>query len=405
MNLKNLSYTNFIESIVNQKRGLEAEPGYEKHHIKPRFLGGSNSSSNLVKLTCFEHVIAHYLLARDLDYTDAYLAFSLLDSTRISKISKEDFDKLTEDDLKALAEIREKSIEANRVRMTENNPMKDPDIKAKAIENGRRTREERGDEIREAFRKSYLKTLEEHPEIRENSSIRTKRMWEEDPDLKDKLWKGIQEKVLKNNPNFYSDIAHLFWDDPEKKATRCGENHLMKKEENREKARINTTNLWKDPNYRKTQTESIINGWTSEKRESQSQITKNYFETHPEAKEATSVRFKNLWQNDEFKEKILKNGNKGRKRYTNGIVNILVKGEPPEGFYLGTAPRKKKTWYNNGIEEIQSEEKPEGSQWQEGRLNKGSKWYNNGEINIMSKTCPEGFVPGMLPKNFGGINE
>lgn len=405
MDIKNLSYTNFIESIVNQKRGLSPEPGYEKHHIIPKFLGGSDSSFNLVKLTCFEHVIAHYLLAKELESIDAYLAFGLLDYTRPSKITKEEFESLTDEDLKALAEMREKGIEANRIRMVENNPMKNPEIKAKAIENCRKTREERGEEIRESFRRSYRKTLEERPELRENSSKRTKRMWEEDPDLKDKLWKGLQEKVLKDNPNFYSDIAHLFWDDPEKKATRCGENHLMKKEENREKARVNTTNLWKDPDYRKNQIESIVNGWTDEKRENQSQITKNYFENHPEAKENTSIRFKNLWQDEEFREKILKNGNNGRRRYTNGTINILVKGEPPEGFYLGTAPRKKRMWYNNGIEEAQFEEKPDDPQWVKGRLNKGSKWYNNGEINIMSKTCPEGFVPGMLPKNFGGINE
>jgi len=39
--------------------------GYiERHHIKPRCLGGNNKKENLVKLTAREHFIAHWLLYR-----------------------------------------------------------------------------------------------------------------------------------------------------------------------------------------------------------------------------------------------------------------------------------------------------------------------------------------------------
>ena len=37
---------------------------YEKHHIKPRCLGGDDSPDNLVKLTAKEHYMAHLLLAK-----------------------------------------------------------------------------------------------------------------------------------------------------------------------------------------------------------------------------------------------------------------------------------------------------------------------------------------------------
>jgi hypothetical protein len=37
---------------------------YEKHHVLPKALGGSNDSSNLVLLTAREHFIAHMLLPR-----------------------------------------------------------------------------------------------------------------------------------------------------------------------------------------------------------------------------------------------------------------------------------------------------------------------------------------------------
>jgi len=53
-------YTRLIERA--QDRIL---PDYsEKHHILPRCLGGSNSKSNIVKLTPEEHYVAHQLLSK-----------------------------------------------------------------------------------------------------------------------------------------------------------------------------------------------------------------------------------------------------------------------------------------------------------------------------------------------------
>ena len=58
-------YTVWYYNIIaraNQRVNLE---GYvEKHHIIPKSLGGSNNSSNLVKLTAKEHFICHLLLIR-----------------------------------------------------------------------------------------------------------------------------------------------------------------------------------------------------------------------------------------------------------------------------------------------------------------------------------------------------
>jgi hypothetical protein len=46
-----------------RNRGLAADTYYEKHHVVPKSLGGSNSKSNLVYLTGREHFVAHMLLA------------------------------------------------------------------------------------------------------------------------------------------------------------------------------------------------------------------------------------------------------------------------------------------------------------------------------------------------------
>ena len=45
--------------LGNRKTGY-----YEKHHIQPRSLGGSNNKENLVRLTAREHFICHWLLVK-----------------------------------------------------------------------------------------------------------------------------------------------------------------------------------------------------------------------------------------------------------------------------------------------------------------------------------------------------
>jgi hypothetical protein len=61
-------YTRWYTMLVSSRRAMnrKATPGcgYEKHHIVPKSLGGSNSKENLVVLTPREHCIAHMLLSR-----------------------------------------------------------------------------------------------------------------------------------------------------------------------------------------------------------------------------------------------------------------------------------------------------------------------------------------------------
>ena len=54
-------YENIIEKAKNRTEELEY---YEKHHILPKSLGGSNDENNLVKLTAREHFICHWLLVK-----------------------------------------------------------------------------------------------------------------------------------------------------------------------------------------------------------------------------------------------------------------------------------------------------------------------------------------------------
>ena len=81
MNLKELKYEDFINEIKLENRDLTHENGYEIHHILPKALGGTNDPSNLVKLTYFEHLVAHYLIAKEARFYEMYRAFAFLMNT------------------------------------------------------------------------------------------------------------------------------------------------------------------------------------------------------------------------------------------------------------------------------------------------------------------------------------
>jgi hypothetical protein len=58
-------YTTWYNNIITQAQRRVNQTGYtEKHHIIPKSLGGSNDSSNLVRLTAKEHFVCHRLLVK-----------------------------------------------------------------------------------------------------------------------------------------------------------------------------------------------------------------------------------------------------------------------------------------------------------------------------------------------------
>lgn len=60
-----MDYQAIYEQLIQKAVNRERPEGYlERHHIKPKSLGGSNESSNIVPLTAREHFIAHLLLAK-----------------------------------------------------------------------------------------------------------------------------------------------------------------------------------------------------------------------------------------------------------------------------------------------------------------------------------------------------
>lgn len=67
MDYKNIYYK-IIENAKKETENGNRHVGYfEKHHILPKSLGGSNDENNLVKLTAREHFICHWLLVKMYD--------------------------------------------------------------------------------------------------------------------------------------------------------------------------------------------------------------------------------------------------------------------------------------------------------------------------------------------------
>ena len=60
-----MNYIKIYKDLCRSRKSMcrsKSEYYYEKHHIKPKWLGGDDSDDNLVLLTAREHYISHYLL-------------------------------------------------------------------------------------------------------------------------------------------------------------------------------------------------------------------------------------------------------------------------------------------------------------------------------------------------------
>lgn len=64
MNYRNIYYKIVEHAKQEDNDGLRSLGYFEKHHILPKSLGGSNDKENLVKLTAREHFLCHWLLVK-----------------------------------------------------------------------------------------------------------------------------------------------------------------------------------------------------------------------------------------------------------------------------------------------------------------------------------------------------
>lgn len=73
-----MNYEKIYNSIIeNAKKEIRSKKisYYERHHIIPRCMGGSNEATNLVLLTAKEHFVCHHLLCKMYKHKSLYFAF------------------------------------------------------------------------------------------------------------------------------------------------------------------------------------------------------------------------------------------------------------------------------------------------------------------------------------------
>tara|TARA_R110000744_G_scaffold51511_3_gene110872 strand:- start:2313 stop:3116 length:804 start_codon:yes stop_codon:yes gene_type:complete len=59
-----MDYSKVYDNFITSRKGAAVNGYSEKHHILPRSMGGSDCSSNIIKLTAREHFFSHLLLAK-----------------------------------------------------------------------------------------------------------------------------------------------------------------------------------------------------------------------------------------------------------------------------------------------------------------------------------------------------
>lgn len=79
----NNKYTRWYFEIIRNNQNIIHEGYFEKHHIIPRSLGGSDNQNNIIKLTAREHFICHWLLTKTVKknsnhYYSLYKAYNMM---------------------------------------------------------------------------------------------------------------------------------------------------------------------------------------------------------------------------------------------------------------------------------------------------------------------------------------
>lgn len=99
----------YINLILEAQKNVPKDGTIEVHHIVPKSLKGSDDSTNLVALTVFDHIKAHYFLAKALgDYKRSTLkAFDCMCQMHFSKVSE--LDQITLEQLEGWGKLRARS--------------------------------------------------------------------------------------------------------------------------------------------------------------------------------------------------------------------------------------------------------------------------------------------------------
>ena len=109
-------YTKWYRDITENAKQRVINDRTERHHIKPRSLGGADTSDNLVDLTPREHFICHWLLVKMTTGKDHHKMLNALRMMRAENPNQQRYD--TKITARVYAKIKEEYAELQSKRFT-----------------------------------------------------------------------------------------------------------------------------------------------------------------------------------------------------------------------------------------------------------------------------------------------
>jgi len=115
-------YTKWYNQIIERAQGRVLEPPYERHHIRPRSLGGTDDRENIAFITPREHFLCHWLLVKMTTGEEHYKMLNALRMMRAENPGQKRYNtKITARVYESL-KLEYARLQSERIR-GENNPM------------------------------------------------------------------------------------------------------------------------------------------------------------------------------------------------------------------------------------------------------------------------------------------
>lgn len=195
------TYKQFIDNII-KTRGRNGCQGtyFERHHITPKCLGGTNDEENLIELYAEEHFLAHKLLAQENPENE-----KLVNAYAMMAFTKNEYQQRTEISPDEFASARKAFSTLMKEKWRDEN-------------------------YRSIQTKNLIKRWED-PEYRKKQSAQrtdlNNKMWA-DPTFKQKMgekvkarWENMSPEKMEKHQTIMREISNNLWKDPEYVKSHC----------------------------------------------------------------------------------------------------------------------------------------------------------------------------------------
>jgi hypothetical protein len=189
-------YGNIVQKAIDEDRKWRKGTYYERHHILPKSLGGTDKQTNIVLLTAREHYICHLLLVKMYEaYEESHI--KMLRALNMMKVKHDKHERDFKFSSKLYESMKARLYGENGLLVGENNPNY-------GVKQSKETRKKKSDAAkrrcadpkeRERLRQMALNRTPEHAEKIRQGNLGLKRSDE----TKKKLRKSLNEWYSKGN--------------------------------------------------------------------------------------------------------------------------------------------------------------------------------------------------------------